>query len=76
MLRTFIRAETRAMSQTFEDVHFIVIARRSAHKRGEVENLLQGRSEFRVVVDRRTGERRKSAAVIGSDNRSGIDRRR
>ena len=64
------------MSQTSEDVHYVVIGRRSAHKRGEVENLFQGRSAFRVVVDRRTAERRKSAAVIGSDNRSGIDRRR
>ena len=64
------------MSQTFGDIHYVVIARRSALKRGEVENLLQGRPEFRVVVDRRVGERRKSAAVLGSDNRTGIDRRK
>jgi len=64
------------MSETFEDLHHVVIGRRSADKRADVENLLQGRPEFRVVVDRRTGERRKSSAVIGSDNRSGIDRRK
>lgn len=64
-----------AMSEIIEGVHYVVIGRRSAYKRTDVENLLQGRSEFRVVVDRRTGERRKSSAVIGSDNRSGIDRR-
>lgn len=64
------------MSDTFEDLHYVVIARRSAQKRAEVENLLQGRPEFRVVVDRRAGERRKSSAVIGSDNRSGIERRK
>ncbi len=64
------------MSHSFEDVHYVVIGRRSEHKRPDVENLLQGRPEFRVVVDRRSGERRKSSAVIGSDNRSGIDRRK
>ncbi|KRT69633.1 MAG: hypothetical protein A3I03_06220 [Candidatus Rokubacteria bacterium RIFCSPLOWO2_02_FULL_68_19] len=64
------------MSETFEGVHYVVIGRRSAHKRAAVENLFQGRPEFRVVVDRRAGERRKSSAVIGSDNRSGIDRRK
>lgn len=64
------------MSDTFEDLHYVVIARRSARKRAEVENLLQGRPEFRVVVDRRAGERRKSSAVIGSDNRSGVERRK
>ena len=63
------------MSETF-GVHYIVIGRRSAHKQSDVENLLQGRPEFRVVVERRTGERRKASAVIGSDNRSGIDRRK
>lgn len=63
------------MSETFEGVHYVVIGRRSAHKRAAVENF-QGRPEFRVVVDRRAGERRKSSAVIGSDNRSGIDRRK
>ena len=64
------------MSQTFDDVHYVVIGRRSADKRADVEHLLQGRPEFRVVVERRAGERRKSSAVIGSDNRSGIDRRK
>ena len=64
------------MSQTFEDVHYVVVGRRSAHKRAEVENLLQGRPEFRVLIDRRTMERRKSMAVLGSDNRTGIDRRK
>ena len=64
------------MSETFEGVHYVVIGRRSAHIRATVENLFQGRPEFRVVVDRRAGERRKSSAVIGSDNRSGIDRRK
>ena len=64
------------MSQTFDDVHYVVIGRRSADKRADVENLLQGRSEFRVVVERRAGDRRKSSGVIGSDNRSGIDRRK
>ena len=64
------------MSATFENVHYVVIGRRSAHKRSDVENLLQGRAEFRVVVERRAGERRKFSAVIGSDNRSGIDRRK
>ena len=63
------------MSETFA-VHHLVIGRRSAHKRSDVENLLQGRPEFRVVVERRAGERRKSSTVIGSDNRSGIDRRK
>ena len=64
------------MSQASENVHYVIIGRRSAHKQHEVAALLQGRSEFRVVLDRRHGERRKSMAVIGSDNRSGIDRRR
>ena len=64
------------MSETFEDIHYVVIGRRSARKRSDVEHLLQGRAEFRVVVERRTGERRKSSTVIGSDNRSGIDRRK
>ena len=64
------------MSQTFEDVHYVVIGRRSTHKRADVESLLQGRSEFRVVTDRRVSERRKFETVIGSDNRSGIDRRK
>lgn len=64
------------MSETFEDPHYVVIGRRSADKRADVENLLQERPEFRVVVDRRAGERRKSSAVIGSDNRSGLDRRK
>ena len=64
------------MSETFQNLHYVVIGRRSAHKRADVENLFQGRPEFRVVVDRRAGERRKSSAVIGSDNRSGIDRRK
>ena len=64
------------MSQTFDDVHYVVIGRRSADKRADVENLLQGRAEFRVVVERRAGDRRKSSAVIGSDNRCGIDRRK
>ena len=64
------------MSQTFEDIHYVVVGRRSAHKRVEVENLLQGRPEFRIVIDRRTAERRRSTAVMGSDNRTGIDRRK
>lgn len=64
------------MSQASENVHCVIIGRRSAHKQHEVEALLQGRPEFQVVVDRRRGERRKSIAVIGSDNRSGMDRRR
>lgn len=63
------------MSDTF-GVHYVVIGRCSAHKRSDVENLLQGRSEFRVVVERRAGDRRKSTTVIGSDNRSGTDRRK
>lgn len=63
------------MSQTSEDVHYVVIGRHSAHKQSELVGLLQGRPEFRVLVERRCGERRKSLAVIGSDNRSGIDRR-
>jgi hypothetical protein len=63
------------MSET-SGVHYLVIGRRSAQKRPDVEHLLQGRPEFRVVVERRAGERRKSSTVIGSDNRSGIDRRK
>jgi hypothetical protein len=66
----------RGMSHPVEEPHYIVLPRRSAHKRQEIEALLQGRGEFRLVVDRRHGERRKSSIVIGSDNRSGIDRRR
>jgi hypothetical protein len=64
------------MRETFPVLNYVVIGRRSADKCADVENLLQGRPEFRVVVDRRAGERRKSSAVIGSDNRSGIDRRK
>ncbi len=63
------------MSQTSGDVHYVIIGRRSAHKQNELANLLRGKPEFQVVIDRRHGERRKSMAVLGSDNRSGIDRR-
>ena len=64
------------MSQASESVHCVIIGRQSADKQHEVAALLQGRPEFRVVVDRRRGERRKSIVVIGTDKRSGIDRRR
>ncbi len=64
------------MSESFENVHYVVIPRRSAHKREELEAVFQGRPQFRVIIDRRQGERRKSVAVMGSDNRSGVDRRK
>lgn len=57
------------------EVHYVVVSRRSAHKKDQVEVLLKGWPEFQVVVDRRRAERRKNVAVAGSDNRAGIDRR-
>lgn len=63
------------MSQASENVQYVIIGRRSAGKQSEVAALLAGRPDFRVLVDRRHGERRRSPAVIGSDRRSGLDRR-
>jgi len=63
------------MSGTLE-VHYVIISRRSAHKKDEVELLLQGRPHFQVIVDRRCAERRKNAVPIAArDNRRGKDRR-
>jgi hypothetical protein len=58
------------------EVHYVIVSRRSAHKKEEVEGLFQGRSEFQVIVDRRKWERRKdSVPDIGANHRAGSDRR-
>ncbi len=58
------------------DVHYVIVSRRSVHKKEEVEVLLQGRPEFQVIVDRRKWERRKdSVPDIGANHRAGSDRR-
>ena len=62
------------MSETFEGVHYVVIGRRSADKRADVETLLQGRPEFRVVVDRRVSERRQRSDAPPGERRQS-DRR-
>lgn len=58
------------------DAHYVIVSRRSAHKKEEVEVLLQGRPEFQVIVDRRKWERRKdNVPAMDANGRTGSDRR-
>jgi len=63
------------MTQPFE-MCYVIVGRRSAHKKDEIEILLKDSPHFQVIVDRRRRERRRSSfPVMGPDNRAGIDRR-
>ena len=58
------------------ELHYVIISRRTANKKDQVETLLKGWPEFQVIVDRRRNERRKkNFAATSSDSRTGTDRR-
>lgn len=58
------------------EVHYVIVGRRSAHKRDEIAILLKDSPQFQVIVDRRRSERRRNSfPVMGSENRTGIERR-
>lgn len=56
-------------------VHHVIVGRRSARIKKEVEARLKGQPEFMVIVDRRKGERRRGTGSMRSDKRKGKDRR-
>lgn len=56
-------------------LHYVVMGRRSAVMVQALRTLLKGYPEFKVVVDRRRGERRRSPDTTKSETRRRKDRR-
>lgn len=56
-------------------VHYVVVGRRSAVMAQALRTLLKGYPEFKVIVDRRMGERRRISDTTKSERRSPKDRR-
>ena len=55
--------------------HYVIVGRRSAGIVRRLRALLKGHPEFKVIVDRRRGERRLGFDTTKSERRRGEDRR-
>jgi hypothetical protein len=55
--------------------HLVILPRQSVSQASDVQRLLNGHSDYEVVVDRRRAERRGSGSAAPNDNRRARDRR-